>query len=295
MFYKVTSFVFLAASVAFASLYFVEKSSNSIPPNNNITSIEYKDSKRNSTKQAVKVSPTGEVKSKTVVVKREVSSHPNLSSHEIDLLLEVKDSMSRDYSRRLEREHPMLFERLNLDEESKKAFKLLVGERRLGLNMRSSSDMSEADKEEFSLKKEEILSDVDNKIASLLGGQFDVYINYRDKARQYQLVSGINQRLQSSGESMALDQQDKLASLMFDSRQSFSEENSNVDWQDMRNDPAKAQQALEEYRKKNDILKEQIDFLSENQKKVFISHLDYRFKRYENWIKRITEGKDRRQ
>jgi len=295
MLYKAASGVFMVTTTIFASLYFVEKSAQSQAIIIETTKNTKEKSTDNKNSRSLK-QPEKEVitKTKTVVLKEKISSHPELSSHEIDLMLEIKNSMSRDHSRRLEREHPMLFQRLDLDDEMKKNFKLLVGERRLGLNMRAPEDFSEEEREEYYAKKEEILSSIDEKIAGLLGGQFDSYINYRDKSQQYQVVSSINYRLNESGEALEIDQQDKLAQLMYDSRQTASEEHGQVDWRAMRENPEKAQSALEDYKARQDALKEQVDFLSENQRKAFVTHLDSRYKRYEGWVKRITEGRDRR-
>lgn len=295
MIYKVASGVFMASTVVFASLYFVEKSTTAQPVV--VTAVET----RNTSAKDLKVieapketkAPEKNVKTKTVILKQEVSSHPELSSHEIDLMLEIKNSMSRDYSRRLEREHPMLFERLQLDEEMKREFKLLVGERRLGLNMRAPEGLTEQEREEYYAKKEEILSSIDSKIANTLGSQFDSYLNYRDKSQQYQVVFDINSRLNEAGEPMNLDQQDRLAELMYASRKSADSGEERVDWREMQNNPQKAADALEEYKIRQETLKTQADFLSESQRKAFIAHLDSRYKRYESWVKRISEHQDR--
>ena len=294
MFYKVTSGLFMAATAVFASLYFVEKTT---PASTVVTSsTEHKRSSNNDKAPELRNDVADKnrtiTKTETVILKQVVSSHPDLSSHEIDLMLEIKNSMSRDYSRRLEREHPMLFERLQLDEEQKRDFKLLVGERRLGLNMRAPEGLTEEEREDYYAKKQEILDSIDGKIADSLGSQFDSYLNYRDRSQQYQVVFDINRRLNSSGEEMNVEQQDQLAALMYDSRKDANGESNRVDWRSMQNNPEKAAGALEEYKVRHENIKAQADFLSENQRKAFVAHLDSRYKRYESWVKRLSEGRD---
>ena len=163
MLFKVTTVVFMTLSVVFASLYLVERSAviNQNPLDaqtkaqaatiEEVNKEELKKSNQTKEKKAVSESL------KTVVLTKEVSSHPELTKEEIDLMLEIKNSMSRDYSRRLEREHPLLFERLQLDEAQKEELKLLIGERRLGLNLKPAEGASEEEKAAYQLKKDEIL------------------------------------------------------------------------------------------------------------------------------------------
>lgn len=293
MLYKITSFVFMALFAIFASLYFVEKSSGELPKESslNVKAKEQSPIRIREAKAVEQKTDKLEVQTKTVVLTKEVSSHPGISREDFNLMVEVKNSMSRDYSRRLEREHPLLFERLQMDEAQKNEFKLLIGERRLGLNLRPLEDASEEAKEEYQLKKDEILESIDNKIAEVLGEQTESYFNYRDKAQQYQVVSSINSKLTSSGEQLEIDQQDQLADLMHISRKQSDEQNGKVDWRSLRESPDKAVEALTQYKERHELMKAEIGFLSDVQKDIFVKHLDSRYKRYESWVKKLNREK----
>ena len=298
MLFKVTTVVFMTLSVVFASLYLVERSAvmNQHPLSaqakaQDATIAEVKK------EEVKKVNQTNEKKAvseslKTVVLTQEVSSHPELTKEEIDLMLEIKNSMSRDYSRRLEREHPLLFERLQLDEAQKEDLKLLIGERRLGLNLKPAEGASDEEKAAYQLKKDEILGSIDNKIAEVLSEQTETYLNYREKSQQYQVVFDINKKLSTSGEPLDIEQQDQLADIMHVSRRQAEEQNGKIDWRAMRESPKKAEQALNSYKERHEIMKAEINFLTDNQREAFVKHLDSRYKRYEDWVKRVK--RDRR-
>ncbi|MCM8542321.1 MAG: hypothetical protein NE328_18775 [Lentisphaeraceae bacterium] len=298
MLFKVTTVVFMTLSVVFASLYLVERSAviNQNPLDaqtkaqaatiEEVNKEELKKSNQTKEKKAVSESL------KTVVLTKEVSSHPELTKEEIDLMLEIKNSMSRDYSRRLEREHPLLFERLQLDEAQKEELKLLIGERRLGLNLKPAEGASEEEKAAYQLKKDEILGSIDNKIAEVLSEQTETYLNYREKSQQYQVVFDINKKLSTSGEPLDIEQQDQLADIMHVSRRQAEEQNGKIDWRAMRESPEKAEQALNSYKERHEIMKAEINFLTDNQREAFVKHLDSRYKRYEDWVKRVK--RDRR-
>lgn len=295
MLFKVTTVVFMALTVVFATLYFTEKSV--IIPENQSTLREQasKSSEQKSTgsSKPVKSEKKDSVdqKTKTVILTEQISSHPDLTKEEIDLMVEIKNSMSRDYSRRLEREHPLLFERLQLDEDQKNRLKLLIGERRLGLNLRPAEGAGEEEKAAYQLKKDEILGEIDIKISEVLGEQTETYLNYREKSQQYQVVFDINRKLSDSGEQLDIAQQDQLADLMHLSRKQAEEQNGKIDWRAMRESPEKAEEALISYKERQEIMKAEINFLTDSQREAFVRHLDTRYKRYEDWVKRIKREK----
>ncbi|MCM8528451.1 MAG: hypothetical protein NE327_18145 [Lentisphaeraceae bacterium] len=295
MIFKVTTVVFMALTVVFATLYFTEKSV--IVPESQSTVNEQvsKSSEQKSPESSKPVKSekkdSVDQKTKTVILTEQISSHPDLTKEEIDLMVEIKNSMSRDYSRRLEREHPLLFERLQLDEDQKNRLKLLIGERRLGLNLRPAEGAGEDEKAAYQLKKDEILGEIDIKISEVLGEQTETYFNYREKSQQYQVVFDINRKLSDSGEQLDIAQQDQLADLMHLSRKQAEEQNGKIDWRAMRESPEKAEEALISYKERQEIMKAEINFLTDNQREAFVRHLDTRYKRYEDWVKRIKREK----
>jgi len=139
MLYKFGTFTFMATTAAFATLYFNNESESLSSPPPEVNIVSTKTPKLQSTEsQTISPVKVKAPKEHTVIRRKDVviSSHPELSEAEIDLMLELRDSQISNNSRHVKREHPFLFERLDLDEEGEKGMQMLIGERRMLLRMR---------------------------------------------------------------------------------------------------------------------------------------------------------------
>ncbi|NQZ58493.1 MAG: hypothetical protein HRT88_13625, partial [Lentisphaeraceae bacterium] len=142
MLFKITTFVFMATTVAFATLFFTQQDSiqtSSLSKAAQTTQPSDRNKHNKSPKTDTK-SLNRRIFKRTAITK---SSHPQLSIEEIDAILEARDLLSQSYSKNLKNEHPLLFERLELDEEQKKTFTQLIGERRMFLYLRKNKNMNE--------------------------------------------------------------------------------------------------------------------------------------------------------
>ena len=291
MLYKLSSALFMITTVVFAGLYFAEKQNetSTLPIDAQVEKNNPKVVTKTGTKTVVEKVIVEKEKDPKVVFKR-ISSHPELTEGEIDMMLEIRDSMRRDYSRNLRREHPLMFERLELDEETEGDFLLLVGERRMALNMRADRDMSDEEREEYNARRDEILEVIDGKIADLVGPKFDSYVNYRERSQQYQSVASLNSRLKEAGTVLDVDQQDQLAQVLYDNRREAFEENKDFDWRVLRESPEKAEEMVNFHKERYEKMKEQANFLNEDQRVAFEKHLESSLSRYSRWAERIKNG-----
>jgi hypothetical protein len=292
MLFKIGTFSFMATSVVFAGLYFTEKADEPVVIRE---TVEVKSTSVETSAPIVEEKIVYRTdKAGTRVVVKEVSSHPELSKVELDMMVKVVDKMKVNYSRNLKREHPLLFERINLDEENEKKFMKLIGERRMALYMRLDKDATEEEKEAHNAFKEEALSGVDDKITSLIGEQATTYFGYREKSQQYRSIAGINKGLVQAGFEMDADQQDQLAQVMFDNRRELSDEHSKFDWNALRKSPEKVGEMVDFHKERYENMKSQASFLDDDQRLAFEKHLDRNLKQYTRYAEHAQKGDSRR-
>jgi hypothetical protein len=291
--FKFSTLIFMVTTVVFAGLYFTEK--------------EYKPKTFVETREVVKVvkvkqAMTSYEKEKLSspelkrespinrVIIKEISSHPELSKFEIDMMSRTYKEMTKKWSGRSKRSHPLLYEKLSLDEETEKKFLSLIGERRMNLYMSSpDKDASEEEKEEHQAYKEDTLKYVDDKISDLIGEKSDVYFNYRERSLQYSSVSGINRGLKQSGIEMNEQEQDQLAEVMFDNRRELDSDHAKYDWAAARKNPERIDEILDFHKKRYDAMKSQVNFLSEIQQEAFNKHLDDYLNKYKRYAGQISK------
>ena len=288
--FKFSTIIFMVTTVVFAALYFTEKGykpKNFIETREVVKVVKFKQAMASHEKEKLSASELKEESPVNRGIIKKISSHPELSTFEIDMMARMYKEMTKKMSARVKGSHPLLYKKLRLDEDTEKKFLILISERRLNLFMSSpDKDASEEEKEEQQAYKEDILRYVDDKILDLIGEKSDVYFNYRERVLQYRSISGINRGLKQSGIEMNEQEQEQLADVMFDNRRELDSDHKKYDWSAVRKNPERIDEVLDFHQKRYDTMKSQVNFLSEKQQEAFSSHLDAELKKYERYARR---------
>lgn len=122
-----------------------------------------------------------------------------------------------------------VLDRLNLSDDEKEKMITLLGDRflyRMQSFMKMRAAETDEEKEDIRASQEDLNIENENKIADLLGSQYDTYVSYEDKRNEYQILENLNN---SEGESsFSQEQTDQLATAMKETSDAFQFSNETI-------------------------------------------------------------------
>ena len=234
--YKPLSFIFLGTSVALGTLYFsqggtdtqlrtlVQQDPATIKENTSLKQqIINKDKEIEELEDMIALLEKGKLSKESlpVVMEPVVASGKELvemSPQE----KKMRKMMKAKFAARTEKEYALLWKKLNLSDEAKEVMIGLIGESRMGrfqYAMAMSQAEPDEEKEEARLIRERQTAEGDTKMAELLGGQYDVYVDYQDKKQEYDTVVKMNSRLEDAALSEV--QSEQLVGMMDETSKAY--------------------------------------------------------------------------
>ena len=122
-----------------------------------------------------------------------------------------------------------VFDRLYISDEDKEQMVTLLGDRflyRMQSFMKMRAAETDEEKEAIQATQEDLNFQNDNKIADLLGSQYDTYVSYEEKRTEYQMLENLNNSEDES--SLSQEQTDQLATAMKETSDAFQFSNETI-------------------------------------------------------------------
>ncbi|MEN9360779.1 MAG: hypothetical protein RL095_2314 [Verrucomicrobiota bacterium] len=230
--YKPATFIFLTGTLAFGSLWFVERSKNAQAPVANLTgtpdadpaTIRLKSDLVAARKKADDLSKQcEELAAELEKAKRSpatAAAAPKTKTSELaeSRYNEVANSMKEMGKQRIEAEYARLFKKLNLSAEEQEKFVSQIMETqmlRMSSGMKIWQEKDETKRKEMKDKLDEELAAAEKDTEALLGSRYALLQDYRDKQGAYHSLDNLNAVLgEKSLPSLSDDKVEELASLI---------------------------------------------------------------------------------
>lgn len=278
--FKIPTIFFMMVSAVFAGLYYSEVQSVEKQIVYIEAPVKEKETAPKNTAQQKELltNKPSPAQSTTRLVFKEVSPFENVNTEDAEILLTIRDYHRRDEGREYKEEHAILFQRLELDEATEEAFLALMADKRFANEIRPQGWMTDEEKEEAEIKRNDVLAILDLKVQNVLGSQFDAYINYTEKAGQYRMIAEMSKKLIKDNLNLNIEQQDQLADVLFNGKRVTSE----FDWKEMKTNPKLRDQWLAVNKENQSIMTTQAgQFLEEPQLKIFLQTLKSRYGKFD--------------
>ena len=222
--YKVASLVFLISTVILAALYFSQATSEPIAPIQ-LTSLdssrELEDLKRQFMRaQAQNEELKNKLDQYAQLLEQQSNNSADAASNKPPILLSetqqvLNDALLDQMEQKLYLKNERLFKKLNLSQSQMAQFMALQTKRSVegkDFSLALKDAVSEEEKNQILAKMDKAKDAHEQAIASLLGNQYAIYEDDREKRAEYAIVDEINK--QSKKSSLDEESQEELVSTM---------------------------------------------------------------------------------
>ena len=287
MIYKYINALLLVTTVTFAGLYFTERNAKveQLSEESSEEKVKLKKMAENTSPLESQFNKIEANFPKVVYKDRIIFEGRELTAQErkdVDRVRFLYENFVRNRTHGIKKRHEMLFKRLNLnEEESRQLAKLMVDRNvvsQIDIDKELKLELAEEEREEFEIKKIEMREDLDAQIADFLGDEYEVFIAYKEKQIQYDIIRDFSDDMVKQGD-FDISKQDELADYMYQSRKSHEMffENDEIH---LRQSKESAEQFLKSVRERYDEMIANAP-VSEGQQQVLANFLNGVYRRYE--------------